>query len=214
MPLQNRVLPDGSIIASPARGSLMGNRGGQLHVGDTRQLHEKTRWKSAQWISCVLSFKGRQRQLMAPGRYTELFFLDQVTALAAGHRPCFECRRTDATAFRAAWMKAHRLREEPKFGEIDKVLHEERRGTQTYYRRTKREWPSLWGDLPVGAVITTESGFTAKHDSGALVWDATGYGRTNTPADDAAVTALTPPALQAVLHHGYRPQWHPSAGIV
>ena len=102
MPLQNRVRPDGEIIATPHRGLLLGNRGGAFHLPD-RTLGTR-RWASRQWIACVLEFKGRHRAaMMQPNRYTELFFLDEATALAAGHRPCFECRRRDAERFAALW---------------------------------------------------------------------------------------------------------------
>ncbi len=96
MPLQNRVTPFGELAVTPARGTLMGNRGGRIH-SDSRTLGRR-RWASRQWICCVLKFKNRQRDVW--GRYyTELFFLDEVTAFAAGHRPCFECRRKDAEQF-------------------------------------------------------------------------------------------------------------------
>src|SRR5665647_3614641 len=105
MPLQNRVTPFGELTISPARGTLMGNRGGRFH-SDERRLTAR-RWASRQWICCVLDFKGRQRDVW--GRYyTELFFLDEVTALAAGHRPCFECRRKDAQAFAALFPGMHK----------------------------------------------------------------------------------------------------------
>ena len=98
MPLQNRVSPFGELFATPARGTLMGNRGGRLHVAQ-RKLGAR-RWSSRQWICCVLDFKNRHRKVWGDS-YTELFFLDEVTALAAGHRPCFECRRKDAETFAA-----------------------------------------------------------------------------------------------------------------
>ena len=104
MPLQNRVTPEGEIIATPHRGLMMGNRGGCFHLPD-RTLGSR-RWATRQWIACVLEFKGRHRQaMMQPNRYTELFFLDEATALAAGHRPCFECRRRDAERFAALWAE-------------------------------------------------------------------------------------------------------------
>src|SRR3954463_13014187 len=103
MALQNRVDPFGEPIATPARGTMFGNRGGRVHRDD-RTLGQR-RWASRQWICCVLQFKGRHRAVWRGG-YTELFFLDEATALAAGHRPCFECRRRDALAFRAAWARA------------------------------------------------------------------------------------------------------------
>ena len=123
MPLQNRVDPFGELFATPSRGLFMGNRGGRIHTDD--QKLAKRRWASRQWICCVLDFKGRQRDVW--GRYyTELFFLDEVTALAAGHRPCFECRRKDAEAFAAAWQQVFRLLRRPRADEMDLVLHAER----------------------------------------------------------------------------------------
>ena len=101
MPLQNRVDPHGAIFRSPARGTFMGNRGA-LH-NDRQEIVRP--FKVERWIACVLEFKGRQRTVMAPGRYTELFFLDEAVALAAGHRPCAECRRDRFNAFRKAWMR-------------------------------------------------------------------------------------------------------------
>src|SRR5690242_19291681 len=102
MPLQNRVTPFGDLITTPARGLFMGNRGGRFHRDD-RTLSGR-RWTSRQWICCRLAFNDRRRQVWRTG-YTELFFLDEVTALAAGHRPCFECRRADARAFAAAFAE-------------------------------------------------------------------------------------------------------------
>ena len=123
MPLQNRVTPFGELLAVPARGTFFGNRGGRFHT-DAKTLTAR-RWASRQWICCVLDFKGRQRDVW--GRfYTELFFLDEPTALAAGHRPCFECRRKDAEAFAEYWRAAHRLRRRPYAFTMDEVLHRER----------------------------------------------------------------------------------------
>src|SRR5690348_7595142 len=102
MPLQNRVDPFGELFATPSRGLFMGNRGGRIHTGDRKLT--KRRWASRQWICCVLDFRDRQRDVW--GRYyTELFFLDEVTAFAAGHRPCFECRRKDADAFASCFPR-------------------------------------------------------------------------------------------------------------
>jgi hypothetical protein len=105
MPLQNRVTPFGELVAAPARGLLFGNRGGRFHDRDARTLRRR-RWASKQWICCVLDFKGRHRAVWRTG-YTELFFLDEVTALAAGHRPCCECRRLAARAFQASILHGH-----------------------------------------------------------------------------------------------------------
>ncbi len=104
-PLQNRVTPFGEIIATPERGMWMGNRGGCFH--DAEQRLTASRWVNTHWITCRLEFKGWHREVMQPRRYTELFFLDEATAFAAGHRPCFECRRHDAKAFQSAWVAAN-----------------------------------------------------------------------------------------------------------
>ena len=123
MPLQNRVDPFGELFADPARGTFMGNRGGRFHT-PARTLTAR-RWASRQWICCVLTFKGRHRDVWGQF-YTELFFLDEPTALAAGHRPCFECRRQDADNFAEFWRIAHGLRRRPRAAEMDQVLHRER----------------------------------------------------------------------------------------
>ena len=145
MPLQNRVDPFGNLFAAPARGLFMGNRGGRFHT-DAKTLTAR-RWASRQWICCVLDFKGRHRDVW--GRfYTELFFLDEVTALAAGHRPCFECRRQDAVAFAEKWRQAQKLRASPKAGEMDAVLHGER-----LKGRLKRLHRRAIDELPDGAFV-------------------------------------------------------------
>ncbi|MDP9047521.1 MAG: hypothetical protein M3N14_05245 [Bacteroidota bacterium] len=123
--LQNRVDPKGNIIATSARGAWLGNRG-QLHGRGKTILRP---FKHRAWIICLLQFKGRHREVMSPNLWTELFFLDEATALAAGHRPCFECRREDASRFKAAWLKGN-----PQYGfgpkisivEIDAGMHAER----------------------------------------------------------------------------------------
>src|SRR3954454_10347821 len=123
MPLQNRVSPFGELFADRARGLIMGNRGGRFHAAD-RTLSSQ-RWKSRMWICCRLEFNGRHREVWSDS-YTELFFLDEVTALAAGHRPCFECRRKDAEAFAACWPGFATRRERPRAAEMDRQLHAER----------------------------------------------------------------------------------------
>jgi hypothetical protein len=151
MPLPNRVRPDGSLFADPARGSLFGNRGGRFH--DPRHRDPPVRvYASRQWICCVLSFKDRRRQVWGQG-YTELFFCDEVTALAAGHRPCMECRRRDALSYRAALMRGLSMRETPSFPEIDRLLDDERR-----IGRVKRVHVMPAKSLPDGVVILLEGG--------------------------------------------------------
>jgi hypothetical protein len=204
--LQNRVDPFGELFATPSRGLFMGNRGGRIHTDD-RKLTTR-RWASRQWICCVLDFKNRQRDVW--GRYyTELFFLDEVTALAAGHRPCFECRRKDAEAFAIAWQQTLKLPQRPRADAMDLVLHAERldgRAKRLYHRKID--------DLPDGTFITLEEGAWAVHGDTLLRWTPTGYD-TSKPRPRGTVTeVLTPPAIIGVLAAGYRPRWHPSADAI
>ena len=206
MPLQNRVDPFGELLAVPARGVLFGNRGGRIHRDD-RTLTRR-RWTSHTWICCVLSFKGRHRTVWGKS-YTELFFLDEPTAFAAGHRPCFECRHADAKAFAAAWAKAQHLTSPPYADEMDVVLHAERLDG-----RAKRRHRVTIDDLPDGAMIVLSDDASrayAVRGDRLLPWTPEGYGRAQTRPRGILVDVLTPPATIAVLAAGYRPQWHPSA---
>ena len=203
MPLQNRVDPFGELFATPARGLFMGNRGGRIH-NDDRKL-TKRRWASRQWICCVLDFKNRQRDVW--GRfYTELFFLDEVTAFAAGHRPCFECRRKDAEAFAERWRQAFKLPSRPRAGAMDERLHDERLDG-----RAKRMHRRKIDGLPDSAFIAMEEGAYAVSGSSLLRWTPQGYDVRRRRPRGIAVDVLTPPAILSVLAAGYRPQWHPSA---
>jgi hypothetical protein len=203
MPLQNRVDPFGELFADPARGTLMGNRGGRFHT-DARGLTAR-RWASRQWICCVLAFKGRQRDVW--GRfYTELFFLDEPTALAAGHRPCFECRRQDAEGFSEHWHRAHGLRNPPRAAEMDRVLHRER-----LQGRAKRRYRGKVDDLPDGAFLVLDGTPFAVRGNALLRWTPKGYDARVRRPRGAMVEVLTPPAIVGVLSAGYAPHWHPSA---
>jgi hypothetical protein len=206
MPLQNRVTPFGELVAIASRGLFMGNRGGRLHRDD-RTLGTR-RWLSRQWICCVLEFKGRHRAVWSQG-YTELFFLDEPTALAAGHRPCFECRRRDAVTFAASWAAPRRQSAPPRAPEMDRVLHAERLES-----RGKRRHFLPIDDLPDGAMLTLpgelESAMALRGES-LLRWRPDGYGDARKRPHGIAVDVLTPPGILAVLAQGYRPQWHPSA---
>ena len=202
MPLQNRVDPFGELFATPARGLFMGNRGGRIHTGD-RTL-TKRRWASRQWICCVLDFKNRQREVW--GRYyTELFFLDEVTALAAGHRPCFECRRKDAETFAGFWQAAFKHPKRPRADEMDLALHAERLDG-----RAKRLHCSKLDGLPDGAFVTLDEDAHAVRGTALLRWTPGGYDALKRRPRGAMVDVLTPPAILAVLAAGYRPLWHPS----
>lgn len=207
MPLQNRVTPDGRIIATPERGLMMGNRGGAFHRADG--TIGPTPWASRQWICCVLAFKGRRRKLMQPNRYTELFFLDEATALAAGHRPCFECRRADAVRFAEAWASAHALPQRPSAPEMDLVLHRDRLAPA----RGKAVFEADIATLPDGACIRLDADgppylIAAKK---LFPWSFSGYGPPRQRSHSGLVHVLTPASIVAVLSAGYRPMLHPSA---
>lgn len=203
MPLPSRVNPFGELFATAARGTLFGNRGGRFHRGD-KTLGAR-RWASRQWICCELSFKGRRRDVWGKG-YTELFFLDEVTALAAGHRPCFECRRADAHAFAAAWARAHGLSAPPRAPQMDEVLH-----AQRLNGRVKRLHRVPGDDLPDGAMIALDDGAWAIRGDALLRWTPHGYAAHRPHPRGIAVDVLTPPAMLTALAAGYQPRWHPSA---
>lgn len=205
MPLQNRVTPEGDILAIPARGTMMGNRGGPFHTLD-RKLRWR-RWKTKAWICCVLEFKGRHRVVMSPHRYTELFFLDEATALAAGHRPCFECRRKDALRFAEAWRLAHGLQHRPRAGQMDAVLHPERTCGSRLSVRAQRI-PAL----PDGTFVRWRGEPYLVLGGKLLAWTALGYCSARPPPEAGTADILTPPAIVAALGAGYRPMVHATAG--
>lgn len=196
MPLQNRVRPDGEIIAAEARCLFMGNRGGRLH-GDDQRLKAR-RWVGKAWICCRTSFKDRRREVMGPG-YTELFFLDEATALAAGHRPCFECRRADAVRFAELWNGVRGLPGRALAGDMDTILHAERLTDSGDKRRYKEQAARL----PEGAMVANAGVIGLWHRGRCWPWTPRGYqGPTSA---NAWVDVLTPPAIIAVLGAGYRP---------
>ncbi len=181
----------------------MGNRGGRFHT-DAQKLTTR-RWASRQWICCLTKFKGRQRDVW--GRfYTELFFLDEPTAFAAGHRPCFECRRKDAEVFAECWRKARKLHRRPRAAEMDEVLHRDRLN-----ERAKRLHRRKIESLPDGAFISLHGAAFAVRGNALLRWTADGYDAHLPRPRQGAVDVLTPPAILEVLSAGYRPRWHPSA---
>jgi hypothetical protein len=201
MPLQNRVTPFGELIATSARGTLMGNRGGRLH-DDARKLTSR-RWASRQWICCQLAFNSRQRKVWGDS-YTELFFLDEVTALAAGHRPCFECRRQDAEHFAALFSGKKQRASAPA---MDEVLHAERLddGAKRTHRRKL-------DTLPDGAMVARDGEAFAVRGHRLLRWSPSGYTARRARPRGIDVDVLTPSSMLAVLARGYAPRWHPSAG--
>ena len=202
-PLQNRVTPTGDIIATAHRGLFTGNRG-IIHDPATKTLLTR-RWASPAWLTCVCEFRGRRREVMGGRSWTELFFLDEATALAAGHRPCFFCRRDDAIRFRAAWEAGNGV-SGVLAREIDAVLHRERLsgGKKRLHRRTMP-----LEDLPDGAMVQegTESFLIVR--GRALSWSPAGY--RNAPHVPQDPMLLTPPSTLRALSAGYRPVLHPSA---
>lgn len=205
MPLQNRVDPTGEIVAVAARGEMMGNRGGRIHTPE-REL-TKRRWNSRQWICCEIAFRGRQRMVMGANTYTELFFLDEVTALAAGHRPCFECRRQDAVRFAAAFPRGTATSSPPTARDMDLVLHAER---LTLSGR-KRLHPARLADLPDGVMIRLGEACLLVMGDALLPWSFAGYGAGRSRRALEHVVMLTPPSIVAAMRRGYQPRVHHSA---
>ena len=206
MPLQNRVTPLGDIVADPHRGLFTGNRG-IIHNPATKTLLNK-RWASQAWLVCVCEFRGRRREVMGTRSWTELFFLDEATALAAGHRPCFYCRRDDANRFRAAWEQGNDLAD-VRLRDIDAVLHRERLdGSQ----KRLHPLPAPLEQLPDGAMVQqgVESYLIAQ--GRALLWSPAGYRKSEHVIMDAML--LTPPSTLRAMAAGYRPVLHPSARCV
>lgn len=203
---QNRVTPDSQLIATPARGTLMGNRG-CLH---NAQGEIRRDFVGKRWIACLLEFRGRHRAVMTPGRYTELFFLDEVTALAAGHRPCAECRREAYNAFRRAWVSAGLPSRGslPSADEMDAHLHRERLDAAG----AKAIHPAFLVDLPSGVFVVLDGNDQPLLLYNDLLWPWTpgGYGAPCTPGPDTPVWLLTPPSIGAVLAAGYVPMVHNS----
>jgi hypothetical protein len=203
-PHRNRVTPFGEIVATPARGLEMGNRG-VLHDAEGRLVRT---WQVRRWIACRLEFRGRHRAILQPNRWTELFFLDEATALAAGHRPCAECRRADHMAFRDAWIRAHGG--EPRADDIDRVLHTER--LDPLVRGAKRTYPARRRDLPDGAIAAVDGEAHVLLDGELVVWTPFGYtGPCLEHGSRTTVDLLTPPSTVAAIRAGYRPSIHSSA---
>jgi hypothetical protein len=203
MPLQNRVTPMGDIVASPERGLFTGNRG-IIHDAQTRTLL-KRRWTNRAWLICTLRWRDVRRTVMGSGSWTEMFFLDEATALAAGHRPCFLCRREAALAFQRAFPIDGRPAK-PKAPDMDLALHAERLDD-----RQKRLHALVLptADLPDG-VMVLQGGVPHLVVQGmARAWSMRGYGAA--VALESGAQLITPPSTMAALEAGYRPHLHASA---
>ncbi len=201
MPLQNRVTPFGDLIATEARGLLMGNRG-RLHDAGRRIVRYA---EGRRWIACLTSFRGRRRTVMSPGSYTELFFLDEAVALAAGHRPCAECRHAAYRCFQAAW--AHARLGGTSADEMDRRLHADRLASPG----TRRTYHDEMDALPDGTYVEVDGAAWLIRGGAMHAWSPAGYTEILKPVG-GAVTVITPRCLVDVLRAGYRPTVHPSAG--
>jgi hypothetical protein len=203
MPLQNRVTPFGDLVATPERGMFIGNRG-IIHDPATKTLTGR-RWTTKSWIVCNCEFKGRHRDVWAARSWTELFFLDEATALAAGHRPCFQCRRAAAKAFAEAWAHGNRTAF-LRAADMDSVLHGERLDGR---RRRLHPFRAEISGLPDGTMIASGPDAFLVRGGRPLRWSFGGYEPGTRPTD--SVQLLTPPSTIAALRAGYRPEVHPSA---
>jgi hypothetical protein len=208
MPLQNRVSPWGVLEAAESRGMLMGNRG---------VLHDEQRTvvrasNARAWIICQLEFKGRRRELMTPGHYTELFFLDEATALAAGHRPCFECRRDAAVEFQRHWRQRGGT-DGALVGDIDRELSVQRRLPRSGLRDGKCAYIAELDTLPDGTMVEVDGAAWLVHEAVLCEWSHDGYSGTRRRAVERGATGwvLTPYATVQTLRLGYTPALHPSS---
>lgn len=207
MPLQNRVNPFGGLDAVSARGAWLGNRG-ILH-DDRKAIVAK--WRTKAWITCRLRYRGVHRKVFSPHTWSELFFLDEATAFAAGHRPCAYCRRQRYNEFKQAWLAANAgLVESPdrRVVLIDARLHAERITRQG----GKASYVARFGDLPPGVFIALDDAAYLVWRNRLLPWSHHGYGRAR-PAlhGDDQVQVLTPRSIVAMFGQGFRPQVHESA---
>ena len=206
MPLQNRVTPLGDLISDPARGLVYGNRG-CLHdeAGRIRR-----RFGGKRWIACRLAFRGWHRgPLMQPGRFTELFFLDEATAFAAGHRPCALCRRADHVRFVEIWSTLHAGQE--GVDAIDAQLHEERLAPGN---REQRHHEAKMDDLPDGTFVLREGEPWLVLGERLLRWTPSGYVARGSRPSRRGATVITPPSLVEVLRQDRSPVvplLHPTA---
>jgi hypothetical protein len=211
VPRQNRVTPFGDLVATPERGTFMGNRG-VLH-DDAGRIRRA--WLLKRWLVCVLHFRGRKRSVMTPGHYTELFFLDEATALAAGHRPCAECRHARFSAFCNAWETANPGdggSARPTATVIDERLHAERMASD----RSKRSFRGSLDALPDGVFVPVaawgEQAYLVWGDS-LFAWSPGGYRERRPRPKGQGVRVLTPKSTVEAIRAGYVPEVHGSAEL-
>ncbi len=199
--LQNRVNPSGQIIKTPHRGAWLGNRG-VLH---NEQQEIVRPYKIKAWITCVLEFRNRHREVMQHNRWTELFFLDEATAFSAGHRPCFQCRYEDHQRFKTYWLKSN-----PEYGfdmktpvsEIDKILHQER----VTANKIKVTYQEKLIDLPDGTFVLYQDQSYLLKQNQLHLWTPAGYEKSIALPDLEMVNVLTPKSFVNMFKGGYLPQ--------
>lgn len=199
--LQNRVDPFGNIIKTAARGLFMGNRG-ILHNEDQEIIRS---YKIKTWITCVLAFKNRRRTVMTPNRYTELFFMDEATSFAAGHRPCFECRKTAAHQFKSLWLQGNPgkdLNEKTLIKEIDNILHAER--IDKHHLKVTYEANSA--SLPDGTFVSIEGAPYLLKKELLYLWSPFGYATGIPLPESDKLPVLTPASIVNAFRAGYIPQ--------
>ena len=209
-PRQNRVDPWSQVVANPGRGSLMGNRG-CLHDADGQIVRHH---QGSRWIICLLEFKGRKRSLMQPGRYTELFFLDEATALAAGHRPCAECQHARFQHFLELWVQTWPTERKLRTGDLDAALQAAR-----WTKEGKVTYRARLDDLPPGVMVAALDQpfpylyWPARGDGALWRWNFTEYSPGPQWPGATEVRVLTPRPTVNVLAAGYPVQVHPSLHV-
>jgi hypothetical protein len=202
MALQNRVNPYGAIFRSPARGTFMGNRGA-LHT-EKREIVRQ--FNGQRWITCCLEFQGRKRTVMSPGHYTELFFLDEAVAFAAGHRPCAECRRDRFMVFQDAWKRRdeEHSKTPARAPQIDVELHR----TRTDSSGRKITYAAKLNSLPNGCFVQIDNSAFLIWNDALLLWTPECYvGKYRRP-NGLMVTVLTPQPIVQCFGRGYEPKIH------
>lgn len=208
MPLQNRVKPNGEILISGSRGSLMGNRG-NLH-NERKELMRQTKSGYKRWIACLLAFRGVHREVMSSGHYTELFFLDEATAFAAGHRPCHDCQKDRLQEFKKIWLSANESAYAltgTNLTDIDEVIHAERIDSNG----NKATYFSEITGLPDGTFVELEGGYFLKWRSSLLEWSFDGYVSGVPIPSNKAAEVLTPKSMVRCFSSGFLPNVHESA---
>ena len=203
MSLQNRVLPTSEIVAIPARGTMTGNRG-IIHRDD--QTLGTARWTHNAWICCTLDWQGRKRQVMTGRYWTELFFLDEAVALAAGHRPCAYCRREAYNSYVTAWEKAQG--DPVRAPQMDRALHKARIIPRT---RSQQTYRADLSDLPAGTFVAYRDNPHLVDRNRLFPYTPDGYGDPDTVSGSHTMTVLTPKPSVTCLRAGYNPALHASA---